>query len=140
HFKTILVLASMLAIKNAFPDNGLPNLSPRLATQPKTIELFADYIYWYTSETVDLSFTLNQNSAFESSFKTFAFGWAPGFRVGLGYNMLHDQWDSQLSYTWFQSKASGHTSGEVTPSFFAARLSALEPFSTGKASIHLQYN
>ena len=126
---------------NVHSDDGLPNLSSRPETQPRTVEVFADFIYWYTGETVDWSFTLEQNpDSFIDSFKTFGFDWAPGFRVGLGYNMLHDQWDTKASFTWFQSKASGQTNGVVTPAFFAARLSLLEPFSTGKASIHIHYN
>jgi len=54
--------------------------------------------------------------------------------------MEHDLWDTQASYTWFQSQASAAALGPITPGFFAARLSLLEPFSTGKANIHLHYN
>ncbi len=134
-FKTILCIASTFMMGNVYSDSFHPE------TQSKRANIFADFIYWYTSETVDWAFTLQQNpSSFESSFKTFAFDWAPGFRVGLEYNLLHDQWNTQASYTWFQSRASGHTTGEVTPAFFAARLSLLEPFSTGKTNINIHYN
>lgn len=30
--------------------------------------------------------------------------WKPGFRVGLGYNTLHDGWDVETNYTWYQNK------------------------------------
>lgn len=141
--RTLLCIASTALMGNilAQEPQGLPNISPRPKTQPRTIDIAADLLYWYTSETIDWAFTLQQNPTyFESSFKTAVFDWAPGFRVGLGYNMLHDQWDTQASFTWFQSKASGQTSGSVTPAFFAARLSLLEPFSTGTAVINLHYN
>lgn len=70
----------------------------------------------------------------------FVFNWAPGFRIGLGYNMVRDLWDTQASYISFQSKASGLTDGPVIPGFLPARLSGLEPFSKGSASIHVHYN
>ena len=32
------------------------------------------------------------------------FNWSWGFKVGIGYNMMkHDEWDSQLYYTWFHT-------------------------------------
>ena len=144
HFQTILQIASvcfMMISRGLHADDGLPNPSVRPQAQSRTIDIFADALYWYTGETVDWAFTLAQSeSSLRSTYKTFTFDWAPGFRVGLGYNMAHDQWDTQASYTWFQSKATDHTSGTVTPAFLAARLSLLEPFSTGKASLHLRYN
>jgi len=131
----------MIIMRSIHADDGLPNLSVRAEAQPRTIDIFADVLYWHTSETVDWAFTLrhNQNSV-QTAYKTFSFDWAPGFRIGLGYNMEHDQWDTQASYTWFQSKATDHTSGPVTPAFLAARLSLLEPFSKGRASLNLLYN
>lgn len=32
------------------------------------------------------------------------FGWDPGFRVGLGYGMEYDQWDTQAFFTWFYTQ------------------------------------
>jgi hypothetical protein len=121
--------------------NGLPNLSDRPPIQDKNIDVFVDFLYWYTSETIDWAFDIpiSPNPA-TTTYKTIAFDWAPGFRVGLGYNMFHDQWDTQASYTWFQSKATDHTSGRVESAFFAARISLLEPFQTGKVRLDLHYN
>ncbi len=126
---------------NLYANCGVPNISIRPKEQPKTINIFAEALYWYTSETVDWAFTLNQNqNSVKTAYKTFTFDWAPGFCIGLGYNMEHDQWDTQARYTWFQSKASDHTNGPVTPAFLAARLSLLEPFDNGRASLHIHYN
>ncbi len=33
-------------------------------------------------------------------------GWDSGFRLGIGYNMSHDHWDTQASWTWLLSKSS----------------------------------
>lgn len=122
-------------------DETLPNLSVQSKSKPKSIYLFADALYWYTSETVDWAFTLTQNqNSVKTAYKTFSFDWAPGFRIGFGYNMKHDYWDTRVSYTRFRSKATDSTSGSVTSAFLATRLSLLEPFSTGKATLNLHYN
>jgi hypothetical protein len=120
---------------------GLPNPSTRPLEQCRTIDIFADALYWKTGERVEWGFTITQSeNSQQINYKTFSFDWAPGFRVGLGYNMEHDLWDTQLSYTWFQSKANGHASGLVTGASLAARLSLLEPFAIGKSRINLRYN
>jgi hypothetical protein len=122
-------------------DTGLPNLSPRQRAQDKTIDIFVNALYWKTSETVDWAFTLKTKPNFVgSAYKTLAFDWDPGFRVGVGYNMHHDQWDTQFTYTWFQAQANDHASGSVTSGFLAARLSLLEPFQKGKIDFNLHYN
>lgn len=116
-------------------------MATSIRADQQTLYVFADALYWYTSETVDWAFTLSHTqTSVQTSYKTFSFDWAPGFCIGVGTNMEYDQWDTQVNYTWFQSKAADRTTGSVTPAFFAARLSLLEPFSTGKASLNLDYN
>ena len=124
-----------------YADSGLPNAPFRPEAQKRTIDVFAEALYWYTSETVDWGFTVESSgNSVQTSYKSFVFDWAPGFSVGLGYNMDYDQWDTQASYTWFQSRAEDSTSGPVTTAFLPARLSLLEPFSTGRASLNVDYN
>lgn len=135
------IATSLLIAAALYADDGLPNPSARAKTQPKTIDMSIEALYWYTAENIDWAFTLYQNNTtVQTDYKAFVFQWAPGFRIGLGYNMEHDLWDTQASYTWFQSKASGATGGPVTPGFFSVRLSALEPFSNGHANVNLHYN
>lgn len=122
-------------------DSGLPNLSDRPQIQDGNIDIFANALYWYTSESIDWAFTIAPAGNHEKSvYKTITFPWDPGFRVGLGYNMLHDQWDTQLTYTRFHTHASDHDSGLITSAFLAARLSLLEPFRTGKVNFNIHYN
>jgi len=131
----------LLLLASLFADDGLPNLSTRPKTQPRTIDMSADAIYWYTAENIDWAYTRHGNTeSLETSYKTLVFDWAPGFRVGLGYNMEHDLWDSQAGFTWFQSKAAASSDGPIVPGFFAARLSLLEPFISGSARTSLHYN
>jgi hypothetical protein len=136
-----LILA-FLCVASLYADDGLANPSPRPKTQPKTVDMFVNALYWQTAEAIDWAYTRSGNStALESTYHTFSFDWAPGFRVGLGYNMEHDQWDSQASFTWFQAHAAASSDGPIiVPGFLAARLSLLEPFVSGKANINLHYN
>ncbi|NGX56923.1 MAG: hypothetical protein K1060chlam5_01176 [Candidatus Anoxychlamydiales bacterium] len=144
NFKTMLRIVGVffiIILTDIHSDDRLPTLPSKVENQRKTIDIFAKALYWYTSETLDWAFTLKSDQNFvQTSYKTFSFDWSPGFSVGFRYNMEHDKWDTQASYTRFQSKATDHASGSVTPAFLAARLSLLEPFSTGKARLNLHYN
>ena len=122
-------------------DTGLPNLSDRPQTQDRSIDIFANVLRWHTSETVDWGHILTSKQNFvQDKYKTIKFDWDSGLRVGLGYNMLHDQWDTQIAYTWFLTQATDHGSGPIVSGFLAARLSLLEPFQTGKITFNLSYN
>lgn len=102
---------------------------------------FVEGLYWYTSESVDWAFTLSAaDHTVQSDYKTFAFDWAPGVRAGFLYDIRGSVFDTQASYTWFESSASGVADGGVTPAFLAARLSLLEPFSSGEATLDVSYN
>ncbi len=144
NFRAMLRIASvffMIIMRNLHADDGSSNHSIQAEVQRKTIYIFADALYWNASETLDWAFTLtSSHNSIQTAYKTFSFDWFPGFCIGLGYNMEHDQWDTRASYTCFQSKATDRASGSVTPAFLAARLSLLEPFSTGRASLNLHYN
>jgi hypothetical protein len=109
--------------------------------QRKTSDLYAQFLYWFTSETMDFAYVEKGSSNdFDHSYKILDFDGAPGFRVGLGYNLSYDGLDTQFSYTWFHAKASSQAKGRVTSLSLAARLSALEPFDEIRASSGLHYN
>jgi hypothetical protein len=65
--------------------------------------------------------------------------WAPGFRVGLGYEMEHDGWDVYLNWTWWsQSGHERHHGDEetvtATPGATTTLFSTLanpQPFASG---------
>lgn len=93
-------------------DDGLPNPSARPVIEANDFDLFGTFLYWHADEEgTDWAFRhktgvdaddspLPQNKVGNKNVK---FGWDPGFRVGVGYNMAYDQWDSQLYYTWFRT-------------------------------------
>jgi hypothetical protein len=77
--------------------------------------LFADALYWHADVTnSDWAFVSNAGSPTNPAAganQELAFKWNWGFRVGLGYEFDHDQWDSDIYYTWFRnSAANGSTS------------------------------
>jgi len=77
--------------------------------------IFADALYWHADVTnAEWAFVSNSATATSPAAganQELAFKWNWGFRVGLGYSMDHDQWDTDLYYTWFvKNAASGSTS------------------------------
>jgi hypothetical protein len=77
--------------------------------------LFADALYWHADVTnAEWAFVNNAagvTAPVSGINQELAFKWNWGFRVGLGYEFDHDQWDTNLSYTWFVNHASsGSTS------------------------------
>lgn len=123
-------------------DDGIKNVYLRPEEQKRSVDVFAQALYWQASETIDWAFTIeNQQNFLKDSFKTLVFDWDPGFRVGMRYHMNHDQWDTQASYTRFYSRAKDHAQGSVTSGFLAPKIIPfLQPFSTGKICLDLHYN
>ncbi|MBS0653750.1 MAG: hypothetical protein JSR39_09555 [Verrucomicrobia bacterium] len=108
---------------------GLPNVSTRTQNSGR-VDVFADFLFWFASEEPASVwanvFSVGSNtSTFEP--KDFEFDWSCGFRLGAGYNFAHDQWDTQLYWTWFRTQnhdsASPKPSSIVLPEFEAGLLS-----------------
>lgn len=88
------------------PDSGMPNVSARPTIDSNNWFLFADATLWHAGEEGTEWAIANKNitTAIGSQhFHQVHFDWNWGFKVGLGYNMDHDQWDTQLYYTWFHT-------------------------------------
>lgn len=95
--------------------NGLPNPSARLLPDLNEFDVFAHLLVWTAREagTDCWAEVLNSNSLTSSNdIHEVHFGWDPGFRVGVGYGLKHDQWDTQAYYTWFKTNGTDHISGE----------------------------
>lgn len=118
---------------------GLANIS---TNTPGNWDLFADALAWVASEETsavwaDILKIGNNTSSFTA--QDLGFDWDFGFRIGAKYNLEYDQWDTQIYWTWFRTKAhqSKHlfpqflpvgggvlVTEEIHPEFFAADLSA----------------
>ncbi len=89
--------------------NGLPNVSARFKPDSTDFDIFADLLVWWAKPSGAESWAdvIVANGAKETcDLRNVRFGCDAGFRIGVGYGMRHDQWDTQLYYTWF------HTSGK----------------------------
>ncbi|NGX33950.1 MAG: hypothetical protein K1060chlam1_00294 [Candidatus Anoxychlamydiales bacterium] len=125
----ISVLPKLYAAKNNL--NGLPNISTR--TQSSWV-VSADFLAWFPSEEVTSIWadviTIGDNT---SSWEAlgFNFKWDYGLRIGAGYGLVYDQWDTALYWTWFHTDAKHMipftSNASITPEFFAAFLSGNTP-------------
>lgn len=143
-FSTRLLTVALTLMFGVLCADGLPNPAARLEKQLGTIDFSAKIFYWHPSETLDWAFTLNHSAnQVDTNYRSLVFNWSPGFSVGFGINMGHDEWDARARYTWFTAKGSDQTTGPVTSAFLGARVSLIELlklFSTARARLNLSYN
>jgi hypothetical protein len=72
----------------------------------------ASFTYWQALQD-NMEYAIvntGTNSAFNGTVQNLGFDFEPGFKVALGMNFDHDNWDSRVEYTWFR----GNTSSSVT--------------------------
>ena len=73
----------------------------------------SDYAYVQTSELTPTS------SVFIGKNEQLNFKWNWGFKVGLGFDLNHDEWDTDFYYTWFVNK--------TQPNSFTTRIPPTDP-------------
>ncbi len=113
---------------------GLPNISTRLQSSSNEWVVSGDFLAWYASQEVSAIWadvvTVGLNT---SSWEAvgFNFTWDYGFRIGAGYNLAYDQWDSIFYWTWFKTDDTHsipfNTDAEIIPELYAAFLSGDTP-------------
>ncbi|NGX48258.1 MAG: hypothetical protein K1000chlam3_01649 [Chlamydiae bacterium] len=107
-----------------------------------TVDVYADALYWYTTEIVDWSMNLDPKGNLETvTFQKLSFDWAPGFRIGIGYTSSCDCWDTQFSYTHFQTKGANRAKGDMIKSeYFGSIFSDLGFYQQAKIRAKIEYN
>jgi len=108
-----------------------------------TFDVYADALYWQTTETVDWALVISPSSTNSQkvTFETICFHWNPGFRVGVGFTELCDCWDTQFSYTYFRAHATNHTKGDkIRSNFFGPKLSLVGFFQEANIKTRIDYN
>lgn len=73
--------------------------------------VFADALYWHadvgnTDWSAKLPTDAGNPTQKTGTVHHLDFKWSWGFKVGIGVNMDHDMWDSNLYYTWFHTENS----------------------------------
>ncbi|HEX3727419.1 MAG TPA: Lpg1974 family pore-forming outer membrane protein [Pirellulales bacterium] len=116
------------------------------AQRAQALELFGDFLYWRATEPVDWVLNTNRTPADQFvDYKTIAFNFAPGFRVGMEQQ---GDWDTRLGYTHFQTTSSESAAGNLTPAFLGSKLALpsnpIVPtpyyFDTGQQQSAINYN
>lgn len=133
----LALLLSLTLYAENDPLRGLPNVSNRAGSGPV---FSADFLYWYPSEEVSDIWASVINVGLDTSSwgaPGFNFKWDYGFRVGVGYDFVHDEWDSALYWTWFRMDTNrtipSAPNTTISPEFDAA-------FLTGNSAQSLKGN
>jgi hypothetical protein len=114
-----------------------------ISSNAQAYDLFLDALYWRATETVDWVLINDRASPNQTlSYRTMKFDFAPGFRVGAGYN---GEWDSKFYYTYFYNKSNDSTAGFLTSTDIGGKLAQNAPgakffFNTGQASLKIDFN
>lgn len=128
--------------------NGLPNISARFQKESRSFDIFADLLLFCAQESGSDNWAEVINAAGSTTvcdIRDLRFDWNAGFRVGLGYGMCHDEWDTQLYYTRFTTQGNDHLSNNPGSIFspFLGNFYVDNPTGAGisgiayqKASIH----
>lgn len=106
------------------PDSGLPNTAARPVHKERSFDMFVEGLYWQVQEgktewalgTFDEDPLADGTPVTKNHFKKVDFDWSWGFRGGIGYHMLHDEWDTQLYYTWLYTHKTDRFSQSDTSS------------------------
>lgn len=89
-------------------DSGMMNVSALPMIDSDNWYLFGDVLYWKALEgATDWAIRSEEKSSLSADehFRKVQFDWDWGFRVGVGGNLMsHDEWDMNLSYTWFSTE------------------------------------
>ena len=78
------------------------------------VYFFADALYWFADVGGNSNFSVVSptGTAVAGTTLQTKFKWDWGFRVGLGFDLEHDQWDTDFYYTWFRDKNSNSSSND----------------------------
>jgi len=104
--------------------------------------IFADMLYWHADvDHADWAFknTNTASTVIAGPNHSLDFKWSYGFRAGIGANMDYDQWDTNVYFTWFQTKNSnavGTTGAQSAQDLFGLA----SPFSQGKINWTIHYS
>ena len=105
----ISVLAPLSAEEYSACEQECFYKKPDDATDSSSFNIFADFLFWTAREAGADCWAeaiVSQPSSISNDLQQVDFGWVPGFRVGLGYTMPCNPWDTKIYYTRF------HTTGK----------------------------
>lgn len=71
----------------------------------------ASFTYWQAlQDNMEYAIVSDETAtAFDGTVQNLGFDFEPGFKVALGMNFDHDNWDTRVEYTWFRGNTSSST-------------------------------
>jgi hypothetical protein len=153
-YTSLVLLSSTTLLHADQPDSTQPQPVTPLYNSPGRPEvkhganlfITADYLLWQANEQ---NVTAWENGGFDTPIGTNAvqgkfqspeFSWESGARVGIGYNIPHDQWDLSLTWTWFEDHGKKHATAPSSSPLFSSVSSPLYNIRAGQGSTHLRIN
>jgi hypothetical protein len=112
------------------------------------VNCFADVLFWYASEATSSIWAIIGSTSFNPLItdkweaKNIAFKWDYGLRLGIGYNLPYDKWDTKLIWSWFSTETKSsisNTTSLILPQFFGAFANGDHPLN-GNLKWRLLYN
>lgn len=100
----------------------IPNGSTRSNPSSSSFDVFADLLVWRAAESGSDNWAevINSNGTVtKCDIREIEFDWNAGFRVGIGYGMKRDQWDTQFYYTRFNTQGNDRVSSNPGSVFSA---------------------
>lgn len=78
----------------------------------------ASFTYWQAlQDNMEYAIVDGRTStAYNGTIQNLGFDFEPGFKVALGMNFDHDNWDTRVEYTWFRGRTSSSVSAEAPES------------------------
>ncbi|WP_133130036.1 Lpg1974 family pore-forming outer membrane protein [Legionella yabuuchiae] len=102
------------------------------------VDFYADVLYWQAFETVDWSLTNSLSLPNQViSYNTIDFDFAPGVRVGTGFQ--HKNWYGRLLYTHYHVNEKATTQGNVISAFIPGKF-AEAFYNTGHVNFTIDFN
>lgn len=103
----LIIIAFQQVLSAQEFSEGIPNDSAKYNPGCASFDFFANLLVWTAreagadcwAEILTLTTSSSKNDLIAVDFR-----WDPGFRVGVGYGMNRDQWDTQAYYTWFHTR------------------------------------
>lgn len=134
-YKTSLLALVALTASVMADDGAAVSTRPALVNSNE-MRVSADALLWRTEQGGTEWATQQDTSSV--SYKDVNFGWNWGFRVAVGMDIDQDEWDTNLSYTWFQAHKHSKAAGDAN--VYSIANPALGGVNSASAKWHIDYN
>lgn len=88
----------------------------------EAMEVFFDPLYWQATETVEWVLSNSLSAPNQTiTYKTIQFPYKTGYRAGIGFHNVYDDWNTRLYYTGYQTSARNSATGNLVSTFLSGK-------------------